>query len=72
MARWIATGEIDIYKVLPAETIEKVLAFIEEKKTTNLGEIRNGLDNKIDYSDIRMIVSHALRIRNSKPANPSQ
>jgi uncharacterized protein YpbB len=67
MARWIATGEIDVYTVLPAETIEKVLAFIEEKKTTNLGEIHNGLDTTMDYSDIRMIVSHALRIRNSKP-----
>jgi hypothetical protein len=30
MARWIATGEIDVYKALPTETIEKVLAFIEE------------------------------------------
>jgi hypothetical protein len=34
MARWIATGEIDVYTALPAETIEKALAFIEEKKSS--------------------------------------
>jgi ATP-dependent exoDNAse (exonuclease V) alpha subunit len=68
IAQWIATGEIDVYDVLPAEMIEKVLAFMEEKKSVALGEIRSGLNNKFDYDDIRMIVSHALRIRNQKPS----
>jgi hypothetical protein len=64
IARWIATGEINVYDVLPAEMIEKVMAFIEEKKSLTLGEIRSSLGNTFNYDDIRMIVSHALRIRN--------
>jgi hypothetical protein len=64
LARWIATGEIDVYDVLPAEMIEKVMAFIEEKKSLALGEIRTGLGNIFDFDDVRMIVSHALKIRN--------
>jgi hypothetical protein len=64
MARWIVTGEIDVYDVLSAEMIEKVMAFIEEKKSLALGEIRTGLGNRLDFDDIRMIVSHVLRIRN--------
>jgi hypothetical protein len=66
MARWIATGEIDVYDVLPTEMIEKVMAFIEENKSLGLGQIRSGLNDNFDYEDIRIIVSHALRMRNKK------
>ena len=70
LARWIATGEVDIHEVLPEEMIEAIMACIEEKKETAAGAIRRELGDKYDYSDIRMIVSHALRMRNSKPAEP--
>jgi uncharacterized protein YpbB len=62
-ARWIATGEINIYDVLPAETVEPVMAFIKEKQSVRAAEIRSGLGDSYDYNDIRMIVSHALRSR---------
>lgn len=64
MTQWIARGEINVYDVLPAETIDAVLAFVEKNKTASLGEIRRELGNKYDYGDIRMITSHALRRRN--------
>jgi len=63
MARLIAGGEINVYDVLPAETIEAVLAFIMETKVVAIGAIRTGLGDSYDYNDIRMIVSHALRNR---------
>jgi len=63
LTRWIASGEIDVHDPLPAETIDLVMAFIEERKGATVSEIRSGLGDKFDYSDIRMIVSHALRIR---------
>jgi hypothetical protein len=66
MNRWIALGEIDIYDVLPSETIDAVMGFIDKEKIIALGAIRGGLGDTFDYSDIRMIVSHALRIRNQK------
>jgi len=64
LARWIATGELDVHDVLPEEMIRQVTAFIEETKTIALGAIRSRFDNKFDYDDVRMIVSHALRKRN--------
>ncbi len=67
MARWIALGEINVYDVLPAKTIEAVMDFIEKERIIALGAIRGGLGDNFDYNDIRMIVSHAIRIRNQKP-----
>jgi hypothetical protein len=66
LARWVATGEMDIYSVLPKETIEAVLAYIEDTRELALGAIRHGLGDAFDYNDIRMIVSYALRLRQKK------
>jgi uncharacterized protein YpbB len=66
MNRWIALGEINIYDVLPSETIDAVMGFIDKEKIIALGAIRGGLGDKYDFSDIRMIVSHALRVRNQE------
>ncbi len=61
MTKWIARGEVAVYDVLPAEIIDPVMAFIEERKIVAVGEIRRGLGDKHDYNDIRMITSHVLR-----------
>jgi uncharacterized protein YpbB len=66
LARWVVEGEIDLYSVLPKEMIEAVLAYIEETRELALGAIRHGLGDVFDYNDIRMIVSHAIRIRQDK------
>jgi uncharacterized protein YpbB len=66
MNRWIALGEINIYDVLPSETIDAVMGFIDKEKIIALGAVRGGLGDTFDYSDIRMIVSHTLRTRNQK------
>jgi hypothetical protein len=63
LQKWIACGEIDIYDILPHEMIDSVTAFMEEKNTASVGEIRRGLGNKYEFHDIRMVMSHVLRIR---------
>jgi uncharacterized protein YpbB len=63
MAKWIARGEINVYDVLPAEAIDSVIAFIEERNGASPGEIRSGLGGRYDYDDIRMITSHVNRKR---------
>jgi uncharacterized protein YpbB len=67
MARWIALGEVNIYDLLPNETIKPVLDFIEKEQFFSAGSIRRGLGESFEYSDIRMIISHALRKRNQQP-----
>jgi ATP-dependent DNA helicase PIF1 len=66
LARWVATGELDVYSVLSKEMIDAVLAYIEETRELALGAIRHGLGDVFDYNDIRMIVSHAIRLRQDK------
>jgi hypothetical protein len=57
----ITKGEIDVYRVLPEETIKAVSAFIKETKVIATSAIRSGLGDIYDYNDIRMIVNHVLR-----------
>jgi ATP-dependent DNA helicase PIF1 len=60
-ARWIASGEINIYEVLPAEMIDLVVDFVEQGKGQTVGVIRSELGDQYDYNDIRMILSHIVR-----------
>jgi uncharacterized protein YpbB len=59
LARWISSGEIDVYEVLPEETINPVLAFLREHEGATTTAIRNGTGDRFDYNDIRMIVAHS-------------
>jgi ATP-dependent DNA helicase PIF1 len=59
--RWIAGGDLDVYDVLPAETINPVLAFLQENESATITEIRDGTGDRFDYNDIRMIVAHRSR-----------
>lgn len=67
LARWVALGEIDVYAVLPAETVDAVLDVVAKTGHYKAGDIRRALGDALDYADIRLIVSHALREKN-KPA----
>lgn len=62
-ARWIIVGEIDVYGVLPAQTVDAVLAFLRTNKGATVTAIRNGTGGRFDYGDIRMVVAHHLRGR---------
>ena len=61
LTRWIETGEINVYEVLPAATVDTVLAFLHKSPGANLTEIRNGTGDQFDYDDISLIVAHRSR-----------
>jgi nucleoside-triphosphatase THEP1 len=65
-ARWIASGDINVYALLPAETIDPVLAFLRENAGATVTAIRSGTGDRFDYSDIRMIMAHRPRIKEIK------
>lgn len=62
LARWITRGEIDVYDVLPAATVDTVLGFIGENQGATLKAIRSGTGDQFDYNDIRMIVAHCTHV----------
>lgn len=61
LARWIGSGEVDVYSLLPAETIDSVLAFLREHAGASISAIRSGTGDRFDYGDIRMVVAHSQR-----------
>jgi hypothetical protein len=62
IAKWILLGEINVYDVLPADTVDSVMAFMKESGSFRAGKIRAGTQNKYDFNDIQMIVGHVSRI----------
>lgn len=60
-ARWIASGEIGVYDVLPAEKVDAVIVFLQANKDATVTAIRSSLGERYDYGDIRMIVNHYSR-----------
>jgi hypothetical protein len=59
--RWIASGDIDVYDVLPAAMIDAVLAFIEENPSATLTQIRVATGGTYDFNDIRLVTAHRNR-----------
>jgi hypothetical protein len=57
LERWIKAGEVDVYSVLPKETVDTVLACAREHKGANLKVIYSALSGKFDYNDIRLILA---------------
>lgn len=63
LARLIASGEIEVHEVLPADMVSAVMTFLETHENASLTAIRSGTGDHFDYNDLRMIVSHWSRIR---------
>ena len=63
LARLIASGEIEVHEVLPADMIGAVMTFLEAHEDASLTAIRSGTGDHFDYNDLRMIVAHWSRIR---------
>ncbi|EQD58113.1 helicase-related protein, partial [mine drainage metagenome] len=63
LVRLIASGEIKVHEVLPADMISAVMRFLEAHEDARLTEIRNGTGDHFDYDDLRMIVAHWSRNR---------
>ena len=61
LARWVSSGEIDISSLLPAATIDSVVAFLKQHEGATATEIRSGTGDRFDYGDIRMVMAHHLR-----------
>lgn len=61
LAKWITTGDVDIYKVLPAETINPLLAFFTDSSEKSVAAAFKKFGDKYDGSDVRMVLAHVIR-----------
>lgn len=67
LARWVESGDVDIHDVLPAETIDSVLAYVKQNEgaandAATVAAIRSGTGGKFDYGDIRLVMAHYSRL----------
>lgn len=62
LAKWIATADVNVYDILPAETINTIQAFVLDTKTFEAGAVRTKFGDKYDFGDIRMVLSHISAI----------
>jgi uncharacterized protein YpbB len=69
LGKWIAEGEVDIYNVLPAETINPIKAFLMDSSTKSVSAVLSRFGEKYDGNDVRMVLSsvlHQLQQANEK------
>ena len=69
VSRLILQGEIEVRDILPAETINAIMAFLKEQDKGNAGltEIRIALDNRYEFADIKLVRSHFQRVAVKNP-----
>ena len=68
LERWIKSGEVDVYQVLPKATVDTVLECLRQHAGAKLKDVYSALSGRIDYNDIRMVMVHAERQGERKPA----
>jgi uncharacterized protein YpbB/GTPase SAR1 family protein len=61
LAHYVHQGEIDVYKFLTKDQLKEILSTVDEFDTIHLGELRNALEKKFSYSQIRMAIAHLTR-----------
>jgi len=64
LARFVASGELDILKVIPDEKLALISAFFIETGSTTLYEAKEILGDEVTYSELRMVLNH-LNLRKS-------
>jgi guanylate kinase len=64
LAHYVHLGEIDVHQFLSKEQLKEILATVDEFDTVHLGELRNALEKKFSYSQLRMAIAHLTREKN--------
>jgi uncharacterized protein YpbB len=59
--RWIQSGDLNVYDVLPAETIDTIAAFIDTSDDKTVSAVFRKYGEKYDGNDVRMVLAHVLR-----------
>lgn len=57
LSHYIKTGEVNIKYIMPGEKYEEIKQQIEKIEYEGLGDLKNKLDNKFSYGDIKMVLS---------------
>ena len=63
LASFMATGEVTITDLMPADHYEELKALIPKTPFENLSDLKHQLDDKFSYGELRLVVN---QLSNSK------
>lgn len=58
LAQFVASGELDIYRIVERSKVQRVIDYLEKHPTTELTPIKIALGDDFSYGEIRMVVAH--------------
>jgi hypothetical protein len=58
LARFVASGELDIARVIPPEKLELISSFFIETKSRSLAEAKEILGDDVTYGELRMVLNY--------------
>jgi hypothetical protein len=58
LARFVASGELDIRKIIPEEKLSLITGYYKETETASLSEALATLGNSVTYWELRMVYAH--------------
>ncbi len=58
LARFVASGELDILKLMPAEKLDLISACFIETGSTSITEVKGILGDDVTYGELRMVLNH--------------
>ncbi len=61
LAHYVHLGEIDVHNFLTKEQLSEILSTIDEFDTVHLGELREALERKFTYSQLKMAIAYLTR-----------
>ncbi|HXH19566.1 MAG TPA: helix-turn-helix domain-containing protein [Chitinophagales bacterium] len=72
IAKWIQSGEIDVFDVLPVEIIHRIEKYLDSTHADSYSAIKSAFGDDVDYGDIRMVVNHRARKREVSSTSTEQ
>lgn len=64
LARFVANGELDILKLIPAKKLEMIKAHFVESGSTSITDAKRVLGDEVSYGELRMVINY-MTYRNS-------
>ena len=68
LARYIASGQLDILKMMSAEKLELISSCFIETGSTILSEVKEILGDEVTYGELRMVLNHMNSGKSDPPA----
>jgi hypothetical protein len=69
LARFVASGELDIRKLITDEKLVLITSYFRDAETASLSEALSALGNKVSYWEMRVVLGH---MNQDKPEPPSK